>query len=524
LLRQISAEKGRRHLIDFVREAWAILIPYQPLVEHFAFGAVCEHLEAVTRGQIKNLIMNVPPGMAKSTLTAVLWPCWEWIFQPSVRWLFATYSLDLTYRDARRRRDLIAEKWYRDRWGTSYSMIGTGVEFVQNDKQGYMFSTSTGGQTTGWRGDRLVLDDPQDPKGAESDVKRESTIEWLTRTWPTRIDQVSKYSAKVLIQQRLHEMDATGLYLKSGDWTHLKIPLEYTGTTYSTPIYTDPRKVVGETISADIYPLKATESLKKTLGPYGTAGQLQQEPAPMEGGLIKRAWIRHYEDDKAQKRLIIREANGDVEYSIDPWNCLRFCTVDPAITEKDLESQLDPDYTIMASWAVFQSTRGPMVLLLDLIRERMEGPEIISRLEAFHAHWKFAVIGVESIAFQKMIVQYAKRKALPVREIGQKEDSLYRIDKDKTSRALSATPLMADRLFYVPTYASWLGDYINELILFPNAAHDDQMDVTAYAVAIAQKLKAWQNTTSESAYKAPPRNHEDRNGMGNPMDRLMINP
>ena len=96
----LQAEKCRRKLIEFVKAAWPLIIPYQPLVRHFALDAVCEHLQAVTDGQIKNLIMNVPPGMAKSTLTAVLWPCWEWISRPALRWLFATYSLDLTYRDA----------------------------------------------------------------------------------------------------------------------------------------------------------------------------------------------------------------------------------------------------------------------------------------------------------------------------------------------------------------------------------------------------------------------------------------
>lgn len=166
-----------------------------------------------------------------------------------------------------------------------------------------------------------------------------------------------------------------------------------------------------------------------------------------------------------------------------------------------------------------------MVFLLDLIRKRMEGPEIISEMKLFHAKWKFSIMGVETIAFQKMIAQYAKREGLPIREIGQKNDSIYKIDKDKTARALSATPLMADRRFFVPFYAPWLADYINELILFPNAAHDDQVDVTAYGVAIAQTIRAWHNNSeSHPRERALPRNHEDGVQSDNPYDRLAIQP
>ena len=520
---ELQGEKLRRSLSEFVKASWHILVPATPLVWHWAMGAICEHLQAVSNGQIGRLIINVPPGMAKSTLVAVIWPCWEWASVPSLQWLFATYRSNLTFRDADKRRDLIRSEWYQERFARKFQITGEGIEYLKNSAKGFMYSTSTGGETTGWRGDRLILDDPQDPKGAESDLKRESTIEWLTRTWPSRMNLNSPHKGRVLIQQRLHEMDATGLYLKTGGWEHLKIPLEYKGKTYSTSLgWKDPRTKADEVISEEIYPKKDREQLKRDLGPYGVAGQLQQEPAPQEGGLIKRAWIRHYEKDQHGICDI-----GD--YRLDPKNCLRFCTVDPAITEKDLENQNDPDYTAMAAWAVFASTRGPILLLLDMVRERMEGPEIISKMAAFHATWKFSVIGVETIAFQKMLAQYAKREGLPIREIGQKEDCLYKIDKDKTARALSATPLMADGRFYVPTYSSWLGDYINELIVFPNAAHDDMLDVTAYGVAIAQKLgKNMRRDDDESTvdkhsdrYK---RAHQDSQHSDDPWKRMMVEP
>lgn len=452
-------------------------------MEHFAFDAICEHLEAVSRGQIKKLIINVPPGMAKSTLVAVLWPCWEWTWRPTVQWLFATYAKALTFRDAGRRHDLMAENWYRERFGEAFGLVKEGAENLTNTRHGHMFSTSTGGQTTGWRGDRLVLDDPQDPKGAESDLKRSSTEEWLMRTWPTRINAGSTCPAEVVIQQRLHERDATGLYLKQGGWEHLKIPLEYAGKKYSTSIgYQDPRGHEGQGISENLYPADHVKDLKKRLGPYGVAGQLQQEPSPAEGGIIKRAWIER----SFQRDGDYIEIPG---YKFRPKDHFIFVTLDPAVTEEDIENQLDPDYTSAGVWCCIQTTGGPALCLLDTVHKRLEGPDIVPMLQEICGTWHPALVAIETVAFQKSIFQQAKRKRIPVREMSTKEDAFIRIDGDKVARAYGATPLMADGRFFVPPYAPWLPEYLQELTSFPNAAHDDQVDMTTYACAIANKVE-----------------------------------
>lgn len=483
----LEGQRLKRSLKAFVKAAWHLVEFNTPFQDSWHIGAICEHLQGVTEGQIKRLVVNVPPRTGKSSLVSIFWPCWIWARDPSTRFMFASYTEQLAFLMSVRRRDnVLLSEWYQQRWGSGFK-LSTSLNLKHlfaNDKGGHMYSTSTGGSVTGYGGKYLVLDDPHDPKGAISDIKRDTTTEWLKLTWPSRLDPVPG-AGEVVIMQRLHELDATGLYLKEGrDAVHLKIPMEYAGTKNPSGFhdYLDPRSTVGELLIPKLYPRERVDELKKQLGPYGAAGQLQQEPAPMEGGLIKRAWIRHY--------TILKDGFLDVgDYRIDPWNCVRFSTVDPAITEKDLENPNDPDYTVMAAWAVFASTRGTLLLLLDLIRDRMEGPEIVARLKAFHEHWKFSVIGVETIAFQKLLAQYARREGLPIREIGQKEDCIYRIDKDKYSRVLSATPLMGDGRFYAPTYAPWLGDFIGELVVFPNASHDDCADVTAYGVALSEKFR-----------------------------------
>ena len=491
LQRRVTA-KATAKLTDFVRQAWPLVVP-RTLVWHWAMGAICEHLQAVSDRQIENLIINVPPGMGKSTLTAVLWPCWEWTHAPQVQWLFATYDKGLTFRDARYRRELIRSQWYHERWPT-VKLIDEGVEYVKNDQHGHMFSTSTGGHTTGWRGDRLILDDPQDPKGAESDIKRESTIEWLTRTWPSRINLGSQHPGRVLIQQRLHEMDATGLYLQMRDWVRLKIPLEFTGVTYTTRIgWRDPRTRSQEIINEEVYPREGAEKLKRQLGPYGAAGQLQQEPAPPEGGMIKRTWLQPYRWESGL--IVFDDARARSRSRIDPFGCFRFMTADLAFRREDLEDQTDPDFTVFAVWMVYPTNHGPMLFLLDLKRERFDadekdadGKNEYERIYLeFASKWKVRMTGMDAEGMGAKIVRDMKRKGYPIREIGKSEDALVYIDRDKYSRVKGSTAFLADKRFFVPEYAPWLSEYIKELTIFPNATHVDQCDVTAFAVAIAEK-------------------------------------
>lgn len=505
----------------YVRRAWHIVEPSRPLVWHWGLDAICEHLEAVTAGQIEKLIINVPPGMLKSTIVAVLWPTWEWTFRAWLKWLFATYSSGLTFRDAGYRKKIMMSPWYQMRWGGRFHLVKEGDELTQNNLVGHMLSTSTGAASTGWRGDRLVLDDPQDPKGAESDVKRASTIEWLQKTWPTRRNAGPR-SAEVLIQQRLHERDATGLYLEQGGWVHLKIPLEWKGVTYSTPIgWSDPRHTKAEVISADVYPPQRVIDLKKLLGPYGVAGQLDQEPAPAEGGIIKTAWIRNFPGGvpKMDDIIHITTPRG-ITYAVKPRDCIRFGVADPATTEAETTKagkQNDPDFFVLGAFLAFATSADPknpepIVALLDVDMGKWGGEEHESKVENFHKLWQFAYFCVETVGFQLSLFQKLKKNGLPVRKLstqepGPENDTFIRIDGDKAARAYAACPLMADGRFYTPTYAHWMGEWLKQVTYFPNAVHDDCLDITTYGVAIANNMK-YSSVVEE--HNRPPEPHVSR--------------
>src|SRR6266849_4028925 len=104
---RLKAEKARRRLNEFVRQAWPVLEPQTPFVDGMHVRAVCDHLQAVSEGRIRNLIINIPPGHAKSLLTAVFWTPWVWIDHPEARWLFSSYRVPLAIRDSVKCRRLI---------------------------------------------------------------------------------------------------------------------------------------------------------------------------------------------------------------------------------------------------------------------------------------------------------------------------------------------------------------------------------------------------------------------------------
>jgi len=181
---QLQAEKASRNLYEFVRQAWHVLEPNTAFVDGMHMRAICEHLQAVTAGRIRDLIINVPPGHAKSLLTSVFWPAWVWTRHPETRWLFASYAASLSVRDSLRCRRLIESEWYQRRWGNRFQLCGDQNQKhrFENDRTGYRLATSVGGAATGERADIVVVDDPHSVDQAESHaIKR-------FHYWPSNCD------------------------------------------------------------------------------------------------------------------------------------------------------------------------------------------------------------------------------------------------------------------------------------------------------------------------------------------------
>src|SRR5277367_2089033 len=244
----IDCERAKRSLREFVRQAWLIVEPSTPFVEGWHIDAIIDHLEAVTYGQIRNLLINVPPRHMKSLLVSVFWPAWEWLRWPERRWLYSSYAATLSIRDSVNCRRLIESPWYQSRWADRFALTSdqnTKGRF-DNDRSGYRLSTSVGGAATGEGGDRIVCDDPNNVSEVESDTVRKTTNDWFDVVMSTRVND-PKTASKVVVMQRCHQQDLSGHLLAQGGWDHLCLPAEYEGSRVTTSIgFADPRRDHGE--------------------------------------------------------------------------------------------------------------------------------------------------------------------------------------------------------------------------------------------------------------------------------------
>src|SRR5450432_4757514 len=198
---EIDRELAGRKLSEFVKQAWPVVEPSTPFVPGWHIDAIVDHLEAVSRGLIRNLLINVPPRHMKM-LVSVLWPAWEWIQWPEGRFLYSSYGAQLSIHDSVKCRRLIESPWYQARWGNRFALTSdqnTKGRF-DNDRSGYRLSTSVGGAATGEGGDRIVCDDPNNVNEVESDFVRKSTNDWWDVVMCTRVND-PKTTAKVVVMQ-----------------------------------------------------------------------------------------------------------------------------------------------------------------------------------------------------------------------------------------------------------------------------------------------------------------------------------
>lgn len=471
---EADRESCRESLAEFARRAWHVLEPSTPLKWGWALDAICLHLEAVTDGRIKRLLMNVPPGCMKSLLTGVIWPAWEWgpRGMPSMRFVGTAHEETLAIRDSRRCRDLIKSEWYQARWPVKLSSDLDGKREFGNTSQGVRQARAFTSMT-GVRGDRVILDDPISADNANSEAKLEAARIAFTETLPTRVN--SDDSAIVVIMQRLNEKDVSGIILSMGlPYVHLCIPMRYEpANSKVTAIgWKDPRTKDGELMFPERFGEETVAALEKTLGSYGSAGQLQQRPSPRGGGIIKTSWYRYY---TALPQLEWLEVFADTAQKTGEEN----------------------DYSVFELWG--RSKTGEAVLV-DLIRGKWEAPELLTQARSFWLKHKDGRIRPRAIRCEDKVsgtglIQTLRREGVPI--IPQQRD------RDKISRGNDAAPFIESGNVLLPIDAPWLSDFLAESEKFPAGAHDDQLDPMFDAIDRVQKNAPVENSAVNQVVPIP---------------------
>lgn len=212
----------------FVQQAWHVLEPATPYVDGWHIKVMCEHLEAVTDGRIRDLLINVPPRHMKSLTVSVFWPCWVWTRKPATRWLYCSYAQRLATRDSLKCRRLIMSPWYQRNWEGVFKLTGDQNEKTrfENDRTGQRLATSVDGTNTGEGADIIVCDDPHNVRERESEVQRENVSTWWDEVMSTRLNNPNT-GARVIVMQRIHEGDLSGHVIQKGGWDHLCLPARY---------------------------------------------------------------------------------------------------------------------------------------------------------------------------------------------------------------------------------------------------------------------------------------------------------
>ena len=295
-LQKVRAELARRSLLEFTRQAWPILEPGVAMKQGWALEAIGEHLEAVINGEIKRLVVNIPPGASKSRLSRVMMPLYIWTHKPWARIIGASYALSLAERDNYYARTILQTEWYQKNFGVSISSEqGAKVNF-DNTHMGGLRAMSVGGATTGFRGDFLILDDAHNASEGESDAKRSEAVQWFLETFQTLVNDLDN-SPIVVVGQRIHEEDVYSAALELG-YDHLNIPMEWEEEQRKTTSigWTDPRTKEDELMWPERFSADAVGRLKKALGPYASSAQLQQLPVPRKGGMFQVDNIRQIEE------------------------------------------------------------------------------------------------------------------------------------------------------------------------------------------------------------------------------------
>ena len=446
---QARREQCRRSLAEFAKQSWHILEPATPLKWGWALDAICEHLEAVSDGRIKRLLINVPPGSMKSLLTSVIWPAWEWgpRGKPELRFLGTAHKQDLAVRDNLKCRRLIQSRWFRSHWPIELTGDQNAKTKFENAATGFreaMAFTSL----TGSRGDRVILDDPHSVDDANSKTILESDVRTFREALPSRVN--NEDSAIVIIMQRLHEADVSAVAIELG-YEHLCIPMRFEEDMRSvTSIgWTDPRKIEGQLMFPERFPEHQVAELETSLGSYAAAGQLQQRPAPLGGGIFKIDWWRHYRP----------EALPPIRRIIQSWDTA-------------FKTNAQNDYSCCTTWAECESG----YYLIDLWKERVEFPDLKRMVVSLAAkHSPHAVLVEDKASGQSLIQELRRDTQLSIVPI--------KVDTDKVARAFAVTPLVEAGRVFLPEGAAWVADFVSSLGTFPNAAHDDDVDSTTQGLA-----------------------------------------
>jgi predicted phage terminase large subunit-like protein len=443
----------RSDFYTFLHRAFLELNPQVRFLPNWHLELMAVELERCRRGETKRLIINVPPRSLKSHCATVAFPAFLLGHNPSAQIICASYGQDLANKHAIDCRTLMSSAWYQGLFPTRLSPHRQALQEFTTTRNGFRLATSVGGVLTGRGADVIVIDDPLKPDEAISETQRKAVNDWFDHTLYSRLND-KRTGCLIIIMQRLHEDDLVGHVLSQEQWKLLRLPaiaeedeIHRIQFPLGSPVV---RRPAGEALHPSREPLEVLANLRRTLGEYNFAGQYQQAPAPMGGGMVKASWFKVY-----------TTANLPSQFE------LVFQSWDTANKSTELS-----DFSVCTTWGL----KEQKLFLLHVLRERLEYPDLKRAVQSQAALFKPKNILIEDKASGTQLIQDLRQGGVHA-VTGYDPQGL-----DKIMRLHSVTSTIENGFVYLPDKADWLGEYLHEMISFPKGRFDDQCDSTSQAL------------------------------------------
>jgi len=431
-------EKAQNDFLSFVKEVWP------EFIQGHHHKVYAEKLDRVARGELKRLIVNMPPRHTKSEFASHLFPAYFMGRNPKAKLIQTTHTGELSIRFGRKTKNLLESD--------EYAKIFPGVRLAADSKAagrwesnhgGEYFAAGVGGAITGRGADLLVIDDPHSEQDALSPTVLDSHYEWYTSGPRQRLQPGG---AIVLVMTRWSVKDLTSRLLQA----QAKEPMADQWEIVEFPAVLNDKPMWG-----NFWNMKDLNKVKASIPVSKWQAQWMQNPVAEEGALIKREWWKKWDEEKIP----------DLQYIIQSY--------DTAFSKKD-----SADYSAITTWGVFTPNEDtkPCVILLDAKRGRWNFPELKEMAKKEYKYWEPELILVEAKASGLPLTHELQKAGIPVINFTPSKGN------DKHSRVNSVAPIFESGAVYAPVDRRWAEEVIEECAAFPFGDHDDYVDSMTQAL------------------------------------------
>jgi predicted phage terminase large subunit-like protein len=435
----------REDLVAFIARCFQTVDPGQAFRPNWHIEAIAHELEQILRGESQRLIINIPPRNLKSICASVAFPAFALGLDPTLRILCVSYSIELAAKHSRDCRAVMESAWYKEVFPKTRLSPKRNTELdFETTGRGSRLATSVGGTLTGRGGNLIVIDDPLKPEDAQSETRRTAVNAWYDSTLSSRLDQKTEDSI-VLVMQRLHCDDLVGHVLeRDPSWRVLKIPaIAEESEAIDLGHGLVRRRAIGDVLHPAREPQTILEQVRLQQSSLTFSAQYQQAPVPPGGAFIQAKWFRQY---------VRRPESVSGDQIIQSWD----------IASK---TGANNDYTVCTTWL----QRGSDLYLLHVLRERLEYPDLLRRVVAHRNLYRPRKVLIEDAGTGTPLIQDLNRS-------GGFRPVAIRPERDKLVRLDAVTDLIEGGYVLIPESASWLEEFMAEILAFPNGRHDDQID------------------------------------------------